>query len=72
MELIWCNFVVMGLFGKIRLVRRIEFCGSFVKDLEQFKELFDVIVQCEVLKLEVVELEQDFVDSCYFLVYKKF
>ncbi|CAP68996.1 uncharacterized protein PODANS_7_9540 [Podospora anserina S mat+] len=71
MELTRRNFAAMGPSGKTRLARRIEFCGSLVKDLEQLKELSDAIVQREASKLEAAELEQDFVDSCYFPVYKK-
>lgn len=71
MELTRRNFAAMGPSGKTRLARRIEFCGSLVKDLEQLKELADAIVQREASKLEAAELEQDFVDSCYFPVYKK-
>ncbi|KAK0748699.1 hypothetical protein B0T21DRAFT_344328 [Apiosordaria backusii] len=71
MELTRRNFAAMGPSGKTRLARRIEFCASLIKDLEQLKELSDAIVEREASKLEAAELEQDFVDSCYFPVYKK-
>jgi NuA3 HAT complex component NTO1 len=70
MELTRRNFAAMGPSGKARLTRRIEFARSLMKDLEQLKALTEGIVQREAYKLEAAEMEQDFVDSCYFPVYK--
>jgi NuA3 HAT complex component NTO1 len=70
MELTRRNFAAMGPSGKARLTRRIEFAEMLVRDLDQLKELSDDIVKREAAKLEAAELEQDFVDTCYFPVYK--
>lgn len=70
MELTRRNFASMGPSGKARLARRIKFAQNLIKDLEQLKALSDDIVQREQLKLEAGELEQHFVDECYFPVAK--
>jgi len=70
MELTRRNFAAMGPSGKARLLRRIEFARNLLKDLTQLKSLTDEVVQREVNKLEGAEMEYDFVDSCYFPVYK--
>lgn len=70
MELTRRNFAAMGPSGKARLTRRIEFCRGLIKDLEQLKGLSDALVQREADKFEVAEMEQDFVDTCYFPVFK--
>ncbi|KXX75920.1 Peregrin [Madurella mycetomatis] len=70
MELTRRNFAAMGPSGKARLTRRVEFCRSLLKDLEQLKELSDALVRRETDKLEDAEMEQDFVDTCYFPVFK--
>ena len=72
MELTRRNFVAMGPSGKARLQRRIEFAETLMKDLEQLKHLSEDIVKREVDKLEQAEMEQDFVDTTYFPVYKLF
>ncbi|OPB39387.1 hypothetical protein A0O28_0050930 [Trichoderma guizhouense] len=66
MELTRRNFAAMGPSGKARLARRIEFAQGIIHELEQLKVLADDIVQREQLKLDAAELEQDFVDECYF------
>lgn len=71
MELTRRNFATMGPSGKARLSRRIDFCRTLIKDLEQLKELSDAVVQREIDKFEAAEMEQDFVDSCYFPVFKE-
>jgi NuA3 HAT complex component NTO1 len=71
MELTRRNFAAMGPSGRARLERRIEFCENLVKDLEKLKELSELIVQREVLKLEGAEMEADFVDTCYFPVFRE-
>jgi NuA3 HAT complex component NTO1 len=70
MELTRRNFAAMGPSGKARLTRRIEFAEGLVKDLEQLKALSEDVVNREAAKLEAAEMEQDFVDTCYFPVYK--
>lgn len=70
MELTRRNFAAMGPDGKERLSRRIEFTEMLIGELEQLKELADTTVQREQQKLEVAELEQNFVDECYFPVGK--
>jgi NuA3 HAT complex component NTO1 len=70
MELTRRNFAAMGPSGKARLTRRIEFARGLVQDMERLKSLSEDIVQREAAKLEAAEMEQDFVDSCYFPVYK--
>ncbi|KAJ4170005.1 hypothetical protein NW754_006148 [Fusarium falciforme] len=70
MELTRRDFAAMGPSGKARLARRIQFAESLIKDLEQVKDLSDELVLREQLKMEAGELEQDFVDECYFPVAK--
>ncbi|EEY22648.1 peregrin [Verticillium alfalfae VaMs.102] len=72
MELTRRNFAGMGPSGKTRLQRRIEFAETLLRDLEQLKDLSAQVVEREQLKLEAAELEQDFVDTCYFPVAKLF
>jgi NuA3 HAT complex component NTO1 len=69
MELTRRNFAAMGPSGKARLTRRIEFARTLINDLEQLKSLSEAVVQREAEKLEAAEMEQDFVDSCYFPIY---
>jgi len=68
MELTIRNFASMGPSGKARLQRRIDFAETLIKDLEQLKTLSADLVARELSKLEAAELEQDFVDTCYFPV----
>ncbi|KAK3380192.1 hypothetical protein B0T24DRAFT_185925 [Lasiosphaeria ovina] len=70
MELTRRNFAAMGPSGKTRLTRRIEFARGLIKDLEQLKALSEDVVQREASKLEAAEMELDFVDNCYFPVYR--
>jgi NuA3 HAT complex component NTO1 len=70
MELTRRNFAAMGPVGKARLIRRIEFAETLIKDLAQLKSLSDDLVTREQEKLDAAELEQDFVDTCYFPVAK--
>lgn len=70
MELTRRNFAAMGPSGKARLTRRVEFARQLIKDIEQLKALSDNIVEREAHKLEAAEVELEFVDSCYFPVYK--
>ncbi|KYK60117.1 bromodomain and PHD finger-containing protein [Drechmeria coniospora] len=68
MELTRRNFASMGPSGKARLARRIEFAEDIINDLEQLKALSEEVVQREQMKLQASELEQTFVDECYFPV----
>lgn len=68
MELTRRNFAAMGPDGKERLARRIQFAEKLVQDLAHLKSLTDEIVEREQMKLDAAELEQDFVDECYFPV----
>ncbi len=70
MELTRRNFSTMGPSGKTRLDRRIEFAETLLRDLEQLKSLSDEVVHREFDKLQEAEIEQDFVDVCYFPIYK--
>ncbi|GJN77320.1 nuA3 HAT complex component nto1 [Purpureocillium lilacinum] len=70
MELTRRNFASMGPSGKARLARRIEFAQGIINDLEQLKTLSEDIVQREQIKVDAAELEQEFVDECYFPVAK--
>ncbi|KAM5351350.1 hypothetical protein ACJ41O_004073 [Fusarium nematophilum] len=70
MELTRRDFAAMGPSGKSRLARRIEFAQNLLKDLEQLKDLSSELVEREQLKVDAGELEQDFVDECYFPVAK--
>ncbi|RCI14793.1 hypothetical protein L249_6474 [Ophiocordyceps polyrhachis-furcata BCC 54312] len=68
MELTRRSFASMGPGGRARLARRIEFAEGIIRDLAQLKTLADDVVQREQIKVDAVELEQDFVDECYFPV----
>ncbi|KAK7965049.1 hypothetical protein PG988_010053 [Apiospora saccharicola] len=70
MELTRRNFAAMGPSGKARLSRRIEFAETLITDLEQLQAMSQQVVERERLKLEAAELEQDFVDTCYFPIHK--
>ncbi|KAF7543537.1 hypothetical protein G7Z17_g10662 [Cylindrodendrum hubeiense] len=70
MELTRRDFAAMGPSGKARLARRIQFAQNLIQDLEQLKTLSDELVVREQLKVEAGDLEQDFVDECYFPVAK--
>ncbi len=70
MELTRRNFAAMGPSGRQKLERRIEFAKHLVTDLEQLKALSTEVVERELHKLEEAELEQEFVDSCYFPIHK--
>ncbi|ROW12221.1 hypothetical protein VMCG_00571 [Cytospora schulzeri] len=70
MELTRRDFAAMGPSGKPRLARRIEFAETLLKDLEQLKSMADDIVTREADKLEAAEMEQNFVDTCYFPIFK--
>jgi NuA3 HAT complex component NTO1 len=70
MELTRRNFAAMGVSGRARLARRVEFAQTLLNDLEQLKTLSEDIVQREAEKLNLAELEQEFVDTCYFPVAK--
>ncbi|KAM0562170.1 hypothetical protein ACHAPJ_002615 [Fusarium lateritium] len=70
MELTRRDFAAMGPSGKTRLARRIEFAENLIKDLEQLKGLAGDLVEREQIKVDAGELEQDFVDECYFPVAK--
>ncbi|KAK7989482.1 hypothetical protein PG989_009797 [Apiospora arundinis] len=70
MELTRRNFAAMGPSGKARLNRRIEFAETLITDLEQLQAMSQQVVERERFKLEAAELEQDFVDTCYFPIHK--
>ncbi|KAL7626293.1 hypothetical protein AAE478_003064 [Parahypoxylon ruwenzoriense] len=70
MELTRRNFAAMGPVGKARLSRRIEFAETLLRDLEQLKVMSEAVVQREQSKLEAAEIEQEFVDTCYFPIHK--
>ncbi|EPE03491.1 bromodomain containing 1 [Ophiostoma piceae UAMH 11346] len=70
MELTRRNFATMGASGQARLERRIEFAEGLIRDLEQLRSLSNDVVERERDKLEAATLEHDFVNSCYFPVYK--
>ncbi|KAI6771989.1 hypothetical protein HG530_002947 [Fusarium avenaceum] len=70
MELTRRDFAAMGPSGKTRLVRRIEFAEGLIKELEQLKDLAGDLVMREQIKVDAGELEQEFVDECYFPVAK--
>ncbi|KAF3769618.1 hypothetical protein M406DRAFT_11121, partial [Cryphonectria parasitica EP155] len=69
-ELTRRDFAAMGPSGKTRLARRIEFAETLLNDLEQLKSLTDDVVNRELDKLEQAEMEQDFVDTCYFPIFR--
>ncbi|KAF4457525.1 hypothetical protein F53441_575 [Fusarium austroafricanum] len=70
MELTRRDFAAMGPSGKARLARRIEFAENLIGELEQLKHLASQLVEREQVKVDVGELEQEFVDECYFPVAK--
>ncbi len=70
MELTRRNFAAMGPSGRTRLDRRVEFAEALISDLEQLRSLSSEVVERELLKLHESEIEQDFVDACYFPIYR--
>ncbi|OAA34556.1 bromodomain and PHD finger-containing protein [Metarhizium rileyi] len=70
MELTRRDFSTMGPNGKARLARRIEFAGGILEDLKQLKDLSEKIVHREQMKVDAVEIEDEFVNECYFPVAK--
>ncbi|OAA58562.1 phd finger domain protein [Niveomyces insectorum RCEF 264] len=70
MELTRRNFAAMGPSGRARLERRVEFAEMLIRDLEQLRSLANDVVAREHDKLEGAEMEQDFVDTCYFPIHK--
>ena len=70
MELTRRNFAAMGPPGKPRLNRRIEFGHTLVRDIKMLMAMSNELVERERNKLEAAEMEQDFVDTCYFPVHK--
>lgn len=70
MELPRRNFAAMGPSGRARLARRLEFAENLIKDLGMLHELSNDVVAREHAKLEAAELEQDFVNECYFPLVK--
>ena len=70
MELTRRDFSSLGRIGKARLSRRIEFAKALIEDLEQLRSLSASIVRREADKLESAEMEQEFVDACYFPIHK--
>lgn len=70
MELTRRNFATMGASGQARLERRIEFAEALIQDLEQLRALAGDVVEREREKLAVADLEQDFVNTCYFPIHQ--
>ncbi|CAK7213828.1 hypothetical protein SCUCBS95973_001931 [Sporothrix curviconia] len=70
MELTRRNFATMGSSGQSRLERRIEFAEALIQDLEQLRSLANDVVEREREKLEMADLEQDFVNTCYFPIHQ--
>lgn len=70
MELTRRDFSSLGQVGKARLSRRIEFAQVILQDLDQLISLSASIVLREAEKLESAEMEQEFVDTCYFPIHK--
>ncbi|KAL1889372.1 hypothetical protein Sste5346_008939 [Sporothrix stenoceras] len=70
MELTRRNFATMGPSGQARLERRIEFAESLLQDLDRLRGITGDLVDREREKLELVNLEQDFVDTCYFPIHQ--
>lgn len=70
MELTRRDFVSMGPSGRGRLARRVEFAEKILQDLERLKTLSSEIVEREQMRLDAAEVEEDFVDECYFPVTK--
>jgi NuA3 HAT complex component NTO1 len=70
MELTRRDFSAMGSRGKARLARRIQFAENLIEELEQLQALAHELVEREQLKVGAAELEQEFVDECYFPITK--
>lgn len=70
MELTRRDFAAMGSNGKTRLARRIEFAEKILEDLDRLKTLSTEIVTREEMRLDAAEVEQEFVDECYFPIAK--
>ena len=70
MELTRRDFSSMGHIGRARLERRIEFAQTILNQIEQLLWLSAGVVRREAGKLEAADMEQEFVDKCYFPIHK--
>lgn len=70
MELTRRNFATMGPSGQARLERRIEFAEALLQDLDRLRGITGDVVEREREKLELAQLEQDFVNTCYFPIHQ--
>lgn len=68
MEITRRNFAAMGEAGRMKLEKRREFVALLVKDMERLKEISDLALERETLKLEEARLEKEVFDLTYFPV----
>ncbi|KAI9809670.1 MAG: hypothetical protein M1825_000102 [Sarcosagium campestre] len=66
MEITRRNFAGMGVAGRLRLQRRIEFADKLLHDVEKLRLLCDEVKKREREKLKDAEMQKDFVDTVYF------
>ena len=66
MEITRRNFVGMGAAGRVRLQRRIHFAETLQRDMEDLRDLCDLIKQREQEKLGDAEMLKDIIDMVYF------
>lgn len=68
MEITRRNFAAMGEAGRLKLEKRREFVALLVKDMERLREISDLALERETLKLEEARLEKEVFDLTYFPV----
>lgn len=68
MEMTRRNFVGMGVAGRVRLQRRIDFAETLKQDVDKLRILCDEVKKRELEKLKDAEMLKDIVDTVYFPV----
>ena len=66
MEITRRNFAGMASTGAMKLQRRIEFAEARLKEIEQLRNLVDMVKEREHLKLQDAYLLRDIVETVYF------
>ncbi|KAI9653609.1 MAG: nuA3 HAT complex component nto1 [Trizodia sp. TS-e1964] len=66
MEITRRNFAGMGAAGRVRLERRVEFSQHLLGDLENLRQLCNLVKFRELEKLKEAEMLRDIVDTVYF------
>ena len=66
MEITRRNFVGMGVAGRVRLQRRIDFAEQLLQDVDELRSLCDLVRKREEEKLKDAYMLKDVTDTVYF------